>query len=52
MDGATLGVVMAGVTAVALIWRGLHSAPIHAEFIDRQADLAFRARTQRKPIRT
>ena len=50
MDGATLGMAMAAVAAVALIWWGLHSSPVDAEFIDHQADKAFRARTQRKSL--
>jgi hypothetical protein len=50
MDGATLGMAMAAVAAVALIWWGLHSSPVDADFIDHQADKAFRARTQRKSL--
>jgi len=52
MDGATLGMAMGAVAAVALIWWGLHSSPIDADFIDRQADRAFRDRTRRKPLST
>ena len=52
MDGATLGLAMTAVAAVGLIWWGLHSSPIDADFIDHQADEAFRARTQRKPLST
>ena len=48
MDGATVGMAMTAVAAVGLIWWGLHSSPIEAEYIDHQADEAFRARTQRK----
>lgn len=48
MDGATLGMGMTVIAAVGLIWWGLHSSPIDAEYIDQQADEAFRARTQRK----
>jgi len=50
MDGATLGMAMAAVAVVGLVWWGLHASPIDAEFIDHQADQAFRARTQRKPL--
>ena len=46
MDSPALGMGM--VAAVALIWWGLHSSPIDLNFIDRQADRAFRARTQSK----
>jgi len=52
MDGATLGMAMAAVAAVALIWWGVHSSPIDADYIDHQADEAFRARTQGKPVST
>jgi hypothetical protein len=48
MDGATLGMAMAAVAAVGLIWWGLHASPIDVEYIDQQAHQAFRARTQRK----
>ena len=50
MDGATLGLAMTAIAAVGLIWWGLHSSPIDAEYIDQQADEAFRARTRRKPL--
>lgn len=50
MDGATLGLAMTAVAAVALIWWGLHSSPIDAEYIDRQADQAFRDRTGGKSL--
>ena len=50
MDGATLGMAMAAVTAVGLIWWGLHASPVDVEYIDRHADEAFRARTRRKPL--
>jgi hypothetical protein len=50
MDGATLGMAMTAIAAVGLIWWGLHSSPVDAEYIDHQADEAFRARTQRRPI--
>ena len=44
MDGATLGLGFAAVVAIRLIWWGLHSSPIEAEFIDHQADEAFKRR--------
>jgi hypothetical protein len=50
MDGATLGMGMTVVVAVALVWWGLHSSPIDAEYIDRQADEAFRFRTTGKSV--
>lgn len=49
MDGATLGMAMAAVVAVWLVWWGLHASAIEADYIDHQADEAFRARTRRKP---
>jgi hypothetical protein len=52
MDGATLGMTMAAVAAVGLIWWGLHTSAIEADYIDHQADRAFRARTRRKPLGT
>ena len=52
MNGATLVMAMVAVAAVALIWWGLHSSPVDADFIDHQADQAFRARTQRKSLYT
>ncbi len=48
MDAATLGLAMTVVAAIGLIWWGLHSAPIDSEYIDREADRAFRARTGQK----
>jgi hypothetical protein len=48
MDGATLGMGMTAVAAVALVWWGLHSTPIDAEHIDRQAHKAFQARLDLK----
>ena len=50
MDGATLSMAMTAIAAVELIWWGLHSSPIDADYIDHQADEAFRARTQRRPV--
>lgn len=52
MDGATLGMAMAAVAAVGLIWWGLHTSTIEVDYIDHQADEAFRARTRRKPLST
>ncbi len=52
MDGATLGMAMAAAAAVGLIWWGLHASTIDVDYIDHEADEAFRARTRRKPLRT
>lgn len=50
MDGATLGMAMAAVAAVGLVWWGLHTSTIEVDYIDQQADKAFKARTQGKSL--
>ena len=44
MDGATLGLGLAAVVAIRLIWWGLHSSRMDSDLIDQAADEAFRRR--------
>jgi hypothetical protein len=47
MEVSAIGMVMGAAAAMGLLWWGLHSSPVDADFIDPQADRQFRARTHR-----
>jgi hypothetical protein len=47
MEVSAIGMVMGAAAAMGLLWWGLHSSPVDADFIDPQADRQFRERTHR-----